>query len=680
MSSIFIDVIRTDASRVDAQLLLGLRGESAYSYAVSQGYSGTEVEFAQLMASYAEVAERAAASASASSQSATEAAQSSSASVRSANEARQMARDALTYAQNASTSEQNASASASAAAQSESSASASASAAATSAESASDASESASQSAEQASASAQTASSAATRAEDARDVILAKTLVEDVTIDGTSIVDANNVADIPIMEKVTTYGSRAGLVPAFEGSSTKSPSRHYLNAAGVWRALKIEVFRQPSNVQLQFDGLSSILNAASSTNAGVMTAANRVKLDSIAEGAEVNVQSDWDQTDDTADDFIKNKPSVPTKVSDLENDVPYSTLEQMVSLLPTDTASGSIVTIPDGQSIVPAKSLKVALEPIQEGSGTPSPDNVRPISGRTEVVTQRTGKNLFSDVFADYTRPVDYRICPIKLKAGATYSYSFNLVGTQQSNFTVGIAKKGDRYTEFGAFVTVGNASTTTESGTFTVGSDYTDPKLIVFASNEATFNAIFENYEIQLELGSTATDYEPYQGTTYTTDLGQTVYGGVLDVVSGELVVDRAMVDLGTLNWVYQSYVPRFYADQLSEIINTPSRNDVPANIICSIYKTGIVPTANTPDGEISVASSGNLFIKDTRYTSASDFKTAMNGVQLVYELANPQTIQLTPQEVQLLLGTNNVWSDGDVTLVYNADIQRWVEKKLGA
>ena len=35
------------------------------------------------------------------------------------------------------------------------------------------------------------------------------------------------------------------------------------------------------------------------------------KLDAIAEGAEVNVQSDWNQTDTTADDYIKNKPVIP---------------------------------------------------------------------------------------------------------------------------------------------------------------------------------------------------------------------------------------------------------------------------------------------------------------------------------------------------------------------------------
>ena len=35
------------------------------------------------------------------------------------------------------------------------------------------------------------------------------------------------------------------------------------------------------------------------------------KLDGIATGAQVNAQSDWNQTDNQADDFIKNKPAIP---------------------------------------------------------------------------------------------------------------------------------------------------------------------------------------------------------------------------------------------------------------------------------------------------------------------------------------------------------------------------------
>lgn len=50
----------------------------------------------------------------------------------------------------------------------------------------------------------------------------------------------------------------------------------------------------------------------------------KTKLDGIAEGAEVNVQPDWDQTDTTADDFIKNKPE---NVSEFTNDAAYITKE-----------------------------------------------------------------------------------------------------------------------------------------------------------------------------------------------------------------------------------------------------------------------------------------------------------------------------------------------------------------
>lgn len=45
------------------------------------------------------------------------------------------------------------------------------------------------------------------------------------------------------------------------------------------------------------------------------TTAEKNKLAGIATGAEVNVQSDWNQTDNTADDYIKNKPTIPAGVT-----------------------------------------------------------------------------------------------------------------------------------------------------------------------------------------------------------------------------------------------------------------------------------------------------------------------------------------------------------------------------
>ena len=45
-----------------------------------------------------------------------------------------------------------------------------------------------------------------------------------------------------------------------------------------------------------------------------MTSADKTKLDGIQSGAEVNVQADWNQTNSSADDYIKNKPTIPSGV------------------------------------------------------------------------------------------------------------------------------------------------------------------------------------------------------------------------------------------------------------------------------------------------------------------------------------------------------------------------------
>lgn len=45
------------------------------------------------------------------------------------------------------------------------------------------------------------------------------------------------------------------------------------------------------------------------------SSSDKAKLNDIETGAQVNVQSDWNQSDNTADDFIKNKPTIPEAVS-----------------------------------------------------------------------------------------------------------------------------------------------------------------------------------------------------------------------------------------------------------------------------------------------------------------------------------------------------------------------------
>ena len=56
--------------------------------------------------------------------------------------------------------------------------------------------------------------------------------------------------------------------------------------------------------------LLNIIGNSSETETGLMTPEQFNKLKGIEEGAEVNVQADWNQIDNTKDDFIKNKPDL----------------------------------------------------------------------------------------------------------------------------------------------------------------------------------------------------------------------------------------------------------------------------------------------------------------------------------------------------------------------------------
>ena len=73
------------------------------------------------------------------------------------------------------------------------------------------------------------------------------------------------------------------------------------------------------------------------------TSALKTKLDGIASGAEVNVQSDWSQNDNSADDYIKNKP---TKLSDFQNDSGFITgvdIDDIGDVDLTNLANGQVL-------------------------------------------------------------------------------------------------------------------------------------------------------------------------------------------------------------------------------------------------------------------------------------------------------------------------------------------------
>lgn len=90
--------------------------------------------------------------------------------------------------------------------------------------------------------------------------------------------------------------------------------------------------------------------------------------------------------------------------------------------------------------------------------------------------------------------------------------------------------------------------------------------------------------------------------------------------------------VDLGSIDFAYASEA--FYMNALTATIKKNSRGQ---NICFSKEYTnsGTIVIANMPNKTYQVFDNGSIYLKNTSYTDATDFKSAMSGVYLYYELA---------------------------------------------
>lgn len=347
--------------------------------------------------------------------------------------------------------------------------------------------------------------------------------------------------------------------------------------------------------------------------------------------------------------------------------------ETLIRILPTDSASGAIASFPDGSDLVPMQSLTVSIEPKQSGSGTPSPDNVRPISGWDEVEAVVCGGNVWDE---------EWESGDINVTVDGTNHNNANRIRTKYyipvlPNMTYYF--KNSYVNPIVAFYDADKnyVSKAENDGWKGVSNNtFTTPSWCYYI--RAYWNSTTYNHDIGINYPSTDHDYHAYQGTSYTTTLPSTVYGGTLNVVTGELVVDRAMVTLdGTEAWTFLSSTGRFYFT-LSGMASGTGMNGYADWLatVTSLSSYGILFGYNN-----SAVYLVGLLDHISEITDLASFKAYLgtHNLTIVYPLATPQTYQLTPQEIAVLLGSNNVWSDcGDTRVVYSADIQKYIDKKL--
>lgn len=183
--------------------------------------------------------------------------------------------------------------------------------------------------------------------------------------------------------------------------------------------------------------------------------------------------------------------------------------------------------------------VTASWEPTQEGSGTPSPENIRPIKGRDSVTVERCGENLLN------IKPFDKTTTK-----GITYEYvpdgGIRMSGTALNNsdsptFSVWYLPPGkycginfDNKT-FPSIVVKRNGKNVwvATGGTFEIlAGDVTEYWYLYTVSGAIVDKTLYPF----IVPGTTAsTTYIPYTGQTATLTLPHTIYGGTVDAVTGE-------------------------------------------------------------------------------------------------------------------------------------------------
>ena len=169
--------------------------------------------------------------------------------------------------------------------------------------------------------------------------------------------------------------------------------------------------------------------------------------------------------------------------------------------------------------------------------------------------------------------------------------------------------------------------------------------------------------------------EYDAQATPTVSINFGTTVYGGTLTIKedgSGQVVATHKYYEnAGTGTWgEVTTGGARYYIGGVS----SDSKGDSP-NGWCNIGKL----VSNFPSDGVVVGSNGRINLCGSlhdAFASTDALKTylASNPLQVVYELATPITIPLTPGQINTLVGENNVWvndAPGDITVqAYGTEI----------
>lgn len=333
---------------------------------------------------------------------------------------------------------------------------------------------------------------------------------------------------------------------------------------------------------------------------------------------------------------------------------------------------------------------KVSWEPTQEGSGEPSPENVRPIKGRASVRVERCGENLFTigNFIGGYFVDDKYHGTYDFTDVNAAYWVSYKIPCNPGNIISV------SGFPEVGGISNVWTSDINgkkyfKEAGSsWKVNNSYTTPVgarcLVVGVAGKLTAGSA-DYSTAMIRVGASPTTYAPYTGQTATLTLPRTIYGGTVDAVTGEGQETWKLVTLdGTESWntwglnANNPAVTGFYTYDINNYAI------ISAKVICSNLAApnqdvwggrnagiGLATSESShyfiysvPTSLLTDISAGNEVASLKAYLAAQ--YAAGTPVQIAYKLATPTPFTATgAQPIPALSGVNTVLTDADSATV---------------
>jgi len=350
----------------------------------------------------------------------------------------------------------------------------------------------------------------------------------------------------------------------------------------------------------------------------------------------------------------------------------------------------------------PLKSAVVEIEPVQAGSGDPSPDNVRAISGWSSINVWRSGHNCFPNDKEAGTEIVGN--CTFEHDGHGNYrAYGTNVSGVSSSlielqneivipkstNFsfclnnnilnTNIILRLYDQNRELIDTWSCNAVKRVNSTYSLMAGKTlkYVDIQITGTVNNLNVYiSPAFVLHEHQSDPFVEYTGYNQYSVLLQDTE-GQpgTVYGGTLDVVSGLLTVNRKLYtwNAGASSAYLTS--TNAYALPKSDVvtINTGNQSTL-IGAVCDKFPSGTWASISAVSRSMAGCALGNaLAFRVAGYTTKQEYEAFLsdNPLAFAYLVRESQTYQLAPTQIKALLGENNVWADaGNVAVAFKAKI----------